>query len=110
MLHAARDPANGYQLYDNIARQRLNFIIQARQLGFSIKEVKNIITHAEQGHSPCPMVRDLLQHKVKESEAKIIELQRAVDNMKKALADWQKKPDKQPDGHSICHLIESWNK
>lgn len=88
--------------------QRLKFIRQAIELGFSLKQVENILQQSDSGDSPCPMVRDLLQHKVPETKAKIAQLQAHLAKMETALAAWDSMPDGVPDGHSICCLIEDW--
>ncbi|MGY0399860.1 MAG: MerR family transcriptional regulator, partial [Ostreibacterium sp.] len=106
LLSASRNPHNGYQVYDQIALDRLRFITQARSLGFSLKDISHILQHAAHGNSPCPMVRDLLQSKITETENKMVALQMALSKMKVALLEWQKKPDGMPDGTSVCHLIE----
>lgn len=108
LLASTRDPDNGYQLYDASQLKRLRFINQSRSLGFSLKEISAILGHEAAGDSPCPMVRDLLQQRVPVIEAKIADLQQQLQRMQKALGQWQKMPDGAPDGHRICHLIETW--
>ncbi|AEF54743.1 MerR family transcriptional regulator [Marinomonas posidonica] len=108
LISAERNPDNDYQLYDNTALQRLKFIRQATELGFSLKQVENILQQSDSGDSPCPMVRDLLQQKVPETKAKIAQLQAHLAKMETALAAWESMPDGVPNGHSICCLIEDW--
>ena len=108
LLSPQRDPENGYQLYDNSALKRLRFINQARSLGFSLKEIKAILAHQDESDSPCPMVRDMLQQRVPVVQAKIEDLQQQLKRMQSALQQWQNMPDGVPDGHRICHLIETW--
>ncbi|BFM48314.1 MerR family transcriptional regulator [Marinomonas sp. THO17] len=108
LITAERHPDNQYQLYDNKALQRLKFIRQATELGFSLKQVENILQQSDNGDSPCPTVRDLLQQKVPQTKAKIAQLQAHLANMEAALATWESMPDGVPNGHSICCLIEDW--
>lgn len=107
LLHPERHPDNGYQLYDRQALERLRFIQRARTLGFSVAEVRDILSHADRGDSPCPMVRDLLASRLPEIRARIVELQTLAERMENALAAWAEMPDGTPDGHSLCRLIES---
>jgi len=51
------------QLYDKVGLQRLHFIRQASELGFSLKQIEEIFQQSNSGDSPCPLVRDLLQKK-----------------------------------------------
>lgn len=108
LISAERDPNNGYQLYDKVALQRLNFIRQASELGFSLKQIEEIFQHSDSGDSPCPMVRDLLEKKVPETKLKIAQLQAHLIKMEEALDAWENMPNGAPDGHSICCLIEDW--
>ncbi|MBR7889948.1 MerR family transcriptional regulator [Marinomonas sp. A79] len=108
LLTADRDPHNGYQVYNKWALQRLQFIRQASELGFSLKQIEDIFAQSDSGDSPCPMVRDWLRQKVPETQAKIAQLQAHLVKMEAALAAWEKMPDSTPDGYSICCLIEEW--
>ncbi|MFN4021531.1 MAG: MerR family transcriptional regulator [Hydrogenophilus thermoluteolus] len=108
LLHPQRDPKNGYQRYGHADYRTLVFIRKARQLGFSLKEITQILREAEKGHSPCPLVRDLFERRFAEICQKIETLTRLRDRMAEAMDTWQRMPDGQPDGHTICRLIEHW--
>ncbi|MBZ9558198.1 MULTISPECIES: MerR family transcriptional regulator [Modicisalibacter] len=109
LLRPQRDPGNGYQLFDQASLNRLRFIQRARTLGFSLKEIGEILDHADHGDSPCPMVRDLLATRLPEIRQRIVELERLAARMESALNNWSEMPDGAPDGHTICRLIEHWN-
>ncbi|MCE8003796.1 MerR family transcriptional regulator [Billgrantia ethanolica] len=108
LLHPQRDPDNGYQLFDQADLERLRFIQRARTLGFSVAEIGDILAHADQGDSPCPMVRDLLASRLPQIRARIRELEALAARMEQALDTWAEMPDGTPDGHSLCRLIESF--
>lgn len=107
LLIPVRDESNGYKLFSDKDVQHMNFIRQAKQLGFSLQEIKQIFHHSEQGDSPCPLVRELLQQRITENEKKIAELTALQSRMERALTQWQTMPDGTPDGESVCCLIES---
>lgn len=109
LLHATIRPDNGYKVYDRTALERLTFISHARSIGFSLKEVEEIIQFSQQGNSPCPKVRKMLGNKIDETEQKIEELHRHLTMMKNTFCDWSEKPDMIPDGKAICCLIEDWS-
>ena len=46
LLHPRRDDANGYQLFDDGDLQRLRFVRTARQLGFTLNEITDILRDA----------------------------------------------------------------
>lgn len=108
LLAPTRHPQNGYQLFSRHDLERLRFIQRARKLGFSVAEIREILAHADQGDSPCPLVRDLLASRLPQIRSRIAELEALAARMEQALASWQEMPDGTPDGHSLCRLIESF--
>lgn len=109
LLRPVRNPDNNYQLYDAEDLRRLRFARKARQLGFSLPEIRQILEQADDHHSPCPMVRDVFTQRLAEVEREIGELQLLRKRMVSALSAWQEMPDGTPDGHTICRLIEHWD-
>lgn len=109
LLSPEKDSINGYNYYSKSDQHRLRFILSARQLGFSVKEIKQILTEADKGHTACPLVRELLQKRLEETEHEFQEALALRNRMQQAMQDWQDKPDKAPTGHMICHLIEGFS-
>lgn len=109
LLRPEKNPENGYQQYDQDDFQRLVFTRKARQLGFSLKEIQEILSQADDQHSPCPMVRGLFEKHLLKVEKQISELQSLRQRMLDAMNVWQKMPDGVPDGQTICQLIENWD-
>ena len=109
LLRPVRNPDNNYQHYDAEDLRRLRFARKARQLGFSLQEIRQILEQADDHHSPCPMVRDVFTQRLAEVEREIAELQLLRKRMVSALSAWQEMPDGTPDGHTICRLIEHWD-
>ncbi|MBZ2169412.1 MerR family transcriptional regulator [Marinobacter sp. F4216] len=109
LLTPQRDPDNNYQLFNADDLRRLRFARKARQLGFSLPEIRTIMAQADDHHSPCPMVRDVFEERLTEVERQIEELQQLRGRMRSALSAWKDMPDGTPDGHTICQLIEHWD-
>lgn len=109
LLNPSRNPDNNYQQYAAEDLRRLRFSRKARQLGFSLPEIRDILKQADEHHSPCPMVRDVFKDRLASVEREIAELQQLRERMKSALDAWQAMPDGTPDGHTICRLIEHWD-
>ena len=109
LLRPERNPDNGYHLYKPRDVDGLLFIRQAKQLGYTLNEIKVIVHDADKGQSPCPRVRKILQQHIVENRRHLEELMALQTRMEKALLDWADKPDGVPDGHSVCHLIESFS-
>ncbi len=107
LLKPGRHPENGYRQFDRSDIHRLDFILQAKSLGFSLEEIAEILQDSERGKSPCPRVRDILKRRIDENRRKLETLQRLQTRMEEALEHWEVMPDGVPDGRSVCHLIES---
>jgi DNA-binding transcriptional MerR regulator len=107
LLNPQRNPQNGYKLFAQDDIHRLRFVRQAQSLGFTLAEIGEILNHSSHGDSPCPQVREIIQHRIAENRAKLDALNVLQQRMESALALWGTMPDGAPDGTSICHLIES---
>lgn len=109
LLRPRRDPGNGYKLFSPDDVTRLRFIKHAKALGFTLPEIKSILGHSARGMSPCPMVREIFSHRLAENRERLrleMEWQRRMET---EFARWQRMPDRVPNGHSICRLIESFD-
>ena len=108
LLKPSRDLRNGYKVYKPADRDRLKFISAAKELGFTLSEIEEILDHAAHSESPCPMVRDIVEKRVRENKEKIRELKRLQARLESAVDMWRSMKNSQPDGHSVCRLIESF--
>lgn len=108
LLKPSRDMRNGYKVYKQSDKDRLKFINSAKELGFTLAEIEEILDHAVDGDSPCPMVREIVEKRIKENKEKIRQMKKLQTRLENAANKWQSMPDSSPDGHSVCHLIESF--
>ena len=106
LIEPIKSPKNGYKSYGKAVQQRLKFILNTRQLDFSVEEIREILTEADKGHTACPLVREIVEHRLAETEKQFQSALLLREKLKNAISDWQSKPDKAPTGHMICHLIE----
>ncbi len=107
LLKPSRNTQNNYKVYQPSDAARLRFIQSAKNLGFSLSEIAEILDEAKHGNSPCPMVREIIVRRVEENRRKIKEMQRLQRKMETAVKDWSKMKNSMPNGDSVCHLIES---
>lgn len=107
LLKPVRNSQNNYKVYQPSDAVRVRFIQAAKNLGFSLAEVADVLAEAKEGNSPCPMVREIILRRIEENRRKIKEMQRLQRKMEKALEDWKQMKNSMPDGDSVCHLIES---
>ena len=107
LLEPARNPENGYKLFVASDVERLRFIRQAQNLGFTLEEISQFLAQSQDGRSPCAQVRHILQQRIEENRRKLSELLQLQQRMEQALVLWSEMPD-QPSGHGrVCHLIET---
>ena len=106
-ITASKNPTNGYKNYGKTAQNRLKFILSARQLNFSVAEIKSILLESDKGHSACPLVREIIENHLAETEKQFQAAFELREKLRNAIDDWQSKPDKTPTGNMICHLIET---
>jgi DNA-binding transcriptional MerR regulator len=78
--HAGRS-AGGFRLYTPEAVERLRFIKQAQETGFSLDEIGGLLSSS--GAAECQRVRDLLRVKLDEVDERI----EAMRKFRGALAD-----------------------
>ena len=107
LLKPSRDLRNGYRVYNTVDKDRLKFITSAKTLGFTLAEIEDILDHAVHGDSPCPMVRQIVERRLHENKAKIRELAALQHRLESAIEVWGSMENSEPDGHSVCRLIES---
>jgi len=73
--------ASGYRQYDEDVVQRLQFIRRAKELGFTLKEIKELLSLKLDPSTTCADVKERAEAKIEGIEGKIRTLQR----MKRAL-------------------------
>ena len=73
-----RPPRNssGYRVYQPDVIKRIQFIKQAKGLGFSLKEIDELLSLKIDSDTPCSEVRRKAEEKTNELEGKIKDLQR----------------------------------
>ena len=69
LLPRAERSRGGFRLYGPEAVERLRFIKQAQEIGFSLDEIGDLL--ATGGATECRKVRDLLRAKLEEVDARI---------------------------------------
>src|SRR6266699_3371985 len=73
--------ASGYRLFPSVAAQRLRFIRRAQELGFSLKEIRELLSLRVSRSTTSRDIRAQAEAKIADIEAKI----RSLESMKKTL-------------------------
>ncbi len=80
-----RDPSSGYRRYPEIIVARLQFIARAKELGFTLRETRELLD-LRNGPATCGSVRARANEKIEGVRRKIHDLQRMEEALV-ALAD-----------------------
>ncbi len=80
--------ANGYRRYPAQTLEVLAFIRQAQGLGFTLGEIKEILSIRRRGELPCTHVRSLLEAKAVELERKLADLVTLRRRIRQSLTAW----------------------
>lgn len=98
--------ASGYRVYPDAALARLLFIRKAQALGFSLDDIKRILSVHCRGRETCRHVIAMADATLSETEAKIAELVAFRDTLAKNVRAWKRTP-RGPVAAQFCKLIES---
>jgi MerR family copper efflux transcriptional regulator len=76
---------SNYRIYSSENLRRVKFIKQAQQLGFSLKEIKELLALRAAPRAKCADVRNYATHKIQDIEERIRALTRMRRSLKKLL-------------------------
>jgi len=97
---------SGYRIYSQGDLRRLQFIRQAKRLGFSLEEIKSVLQMRAGGACPCKEVISIAERHLVETEQQIRHLARFRDELSRTLAQWRRSKRRTVSGDAICILIE----
>ncbi len=101
LLPQAERAANGYRLYGEKAMHTLRFVRRARDLGFSVKDVGNLLALWADDSRASAEVKELAKRHLQEIEAKIAGLNELRNTMKNLIDCCH--GDQRPD----CPILEN---
>lgn len=97
---------NGYRAYGDAALNQVRFIRKAQSLGFTLDEIRRIISLRGQGKETCRCVIVMAEATLSETETKLKRLRKFKDTLKGNLTRWKRKR-RGPVAAEFCALIES---
>jgi MerR family mercuric resistance operon transcriptional regulator len=68
--------AAGYRSYDVAHERRLRFILRARELGFSLEEIRELLRLVDERDRPCAEAREVAAAHLADVRSKIADLRR----------------------------------
>ncbi len=97
---------SGYRIYSEPDLKRLLFVRQAKSLGFSLDEIREILRMRERGHCPCGDVVSIAQRHLRTVEDQISQLSKFRDGLSQAVNRWKRSGKQTISSDAICVLIE----
>ena len=67
---------SGYRIYDEVQVRRLRFILRARELGFTIADIRGLLELVDRGAQTCAEVKSRTERHLMDVRAKIADLRR----------------------------------
>lgn len=97
---------SGYRRYAEAHLKQLRFIRQAKALGFSLDEIKEILRMRDRGQCPCGKVIALAERHLHDIEEQARTLNTFRRELAKALEQWKSAGSPQVSADAFCVLIE----
>lgn len=98
---------SGYRVYSNADLKRLLFIRQAKALGFSLQEIREILLMRERGQCPCGSVLKIAERHLYAVERQLRQLSTFRDELTRAVKRWKRSGEQQLSADQFCSLIEN---
>ena len=95
---------SGYRDFDTNSLDSLRFIIQAKKIGFSLKQIKHLLLLKETPDTTCVEIRGLAQDKLNEVKYKIKLLKKMEQQLKTLLTKCK------AESNESCPIIEELSK
>lgn len=101
ILPAADRTDSNYRDYSNNHLAALTFVRRARQLGFSMAQVRELLALSDRADNPCRDVDRLAQEQLREVERKLADLASLRDKLRQMIRSCD------ADTIDDCQIIES---
>ena len=109
LLPRAPRSEGGFRLYTDAAVESLRFVRQMQSLGFSLGEIRELLTlRAEDAHV-CEHVRERLAGKLRGVHAKQMELRKLERELRQALGRCHRALRKKRPGPHPCPVLKEAN-
>ncbi|MES0124870.1 helix-turn-helix domain-containing protein [Mesorhizobium sp. C420B] len=76
---------SGYRNYDTTHERRLRFVLRARELGFSLDEIRALLRLVDERNQPCADARAVAATHLEDVRAKIADLKRMEQVLKEVV-------------------------
>ncbi|WP_017326041.1 heavy metal-responsive transcriptional regulator [Synechococcus sp. PCC 7336] len=107
LIEAEKRTEGGFRLFSRAMLPRLRFIIRAKELGFSLREIGSILQIHDRGDIPCGEVKKNIQARVLEIEDNIRKLEELKTQLRDLISDASPASVRQEG--IICPIIQHDN-
>lgn len=106
LLPGVARTAAGYRRYSSATVDRVLLIQRALVVGFSLADLKRVLTMRDRGGVPCQSVRQLVGQRLEGLDRRIEELLALRDELRVLVTDWDKRLKTTAPGQR-AHLLET---
>jgi DNA-binding transcriptional MerR regulator len=85
LLHRATRSSGGFRLFSRSDVADLAFISNAQELGFSLQEIRDLVTMKNTQHPDCGQMEKMLEHKISLVREKIASLRKLEHELKRTM-------------------------
>lgn len=94
--------ANGYRVYDREAVEALRFIVRAKELGFTLEQIREVLNIRRAGREPCGCVKDIVERNLEDIDRRM----KALGAMRRELKALAAPSARAETTVPICPIIE----
>jgi len=102
LLASSRQP-NGYRVYGREAVESLRFIVRAKELGFTLEQIREVLNIRRAGKEPCGCVKAIVDRNLEDIDRKVKALAQLRRELKNLAAPHARPAKPAP----ICPIIET---
>lgn len=99
LIDGPEKPLSGYRVYPELTISRLRFIKRAKELGFNLSEISNLLVL---GDGKCQETKELAAHKLEIIQSKIHDLESIETTLQKLIQSCEESPSNQG-----CPIIDA---
>jgi DNA-binding transcriptional MerR regulator len=107
LLTAPQRSVSGYRHYCPTILDELKFIKKGQGLGFSLEEIREILSISRAGNTPCAQVLDMARRNLAAADERIRHLQDFRTRLAAQISRWTDKAAMACSGDGLCQIINS---
>ncbi|MDQ7048024.1 MAG: MerR family DNA-binding protein [Enterobacterales bacterium] len=106
LLNPVKSALNGYKIYSKREKEKLRFIVNARKMGFSIKDIETMLYSNHMDNSGCPQVSEIIERRLIEAEQQFQQVKHLREQIKLVVSKWEPLKSKTSLNNFVSHLVD----